>query len=126
MNRQPWIRWTVALLACAALRSQVSLQKAPVVYLGCPAVSTLPATLVEADVRRATPEWQLIERQQVDKTSARGRQLLSRMNRRIREAVRAVAVAAGRDLVIRARDLADPRGRDVADLTAEVIAALAD
>lgn len=126
MNHPFWIRWTMTLLACAALRGQVCLSKTSVVYLGCPTVSTRPATLAEADVRRATPEWKLIERHQIDTTSARGRQLLSRMHRRIREAVRIAATSAGRDLVTRAGDVVDPRGHGVADLTAEVLAALAE
>ncbi len=75
-------------------------------------------------MRAATPEWTLIERDGVDPQSARGRQLVARMNRRIREAVRAVAVQQGRDLVVRARDVKDDHGREVRDLTAAVVAQL--
>ena len=46
------------------------------------------------------------------------------MSRRIREAVREVAVQQGRDLVVRARDVKDDHGREVADLTAAVVAQL--
>ena len=126
MTRRTLIQLTAVLMTCIALRAQISLTKEHVVYLGCAAVTTSPATLDEAEVRRATPEWRIIEQQQVDLTSARGRQLVSRMNRRIREAVRVAAVECGCDLVTRAQDVADHRGRDVADLTTQVASLLSD
>jgi len=119
------LRFAAALLIAAACAvGQVKLHKEHVVYLGCAANTTAPATLVAADVRAATPEWILIERDGVDLQSARGRQLVVRMSRRIREAVREVAVQQGRDLVVRARDVKDDHGRDVRDLTAAVVAQL--
>jgi Skp family chaperone for outer membrane proteins len=46
------------------------------------------------------------------------------MHTRIRAAVRAVAVAEGRDLVVNRVDLLDARGREVVDLTRQVVAQL--
>ncbi len=119
------LRFALAALTLAAVAvGQVRLHKQPVVYLGCAANTTAPATLVAADVRSATPEWRLIERERVDLDSARGRQLCAAMGRRIRAAVREVAVASGRDLVVRAGDVRDDRGRTVMDLTTAVVAQL--
>ena len=83
--------------------------------------ATAPATLDAAKVRLATPEWQKIQRSGIDPNSARGKQLITKMNQRIRQAVKSVADAEGRDMVTRKKDMKDDRGRDVMDLTDLVV-----
>lgn len=109
-----------AFLATVA-SAQVTLKKGAVVYHGSAANTTAPASVKEKKVRAATPEWQKIEDEGIDPDSARGKQLITRMNKRIRKAVKSVAQAESRDLVTRKKDMKDDRGREVLDLTDEVI-----
>jgi Skp family chaperone for outer membrane proteins len=115
-------------LACLLLAwpvlGQVTLKRGAVVYHGSASNTTAPATIEETTVRDATPEWRKIQAEGIDPESAHGRQLLSQMHTRIRAAVRAVAVAEGRDLVVNRVDLLDARGREVVDLTRQVVAQL--
>jgi len=110
-----------AFLAATA-SAQVSLKKKAVVYVGSAANTSAPATVVEKKVRAATPEWKKIKSDGIDPDSARGKQLITRMNQRIRKAVKAVADSESRDLVTRKKDMRDDRGREVVDLTDLVIA----
>tara|TARA_R110002072_G_scaffold302737_2_gene488227 strand:- start:55623 stop:56003 length:381 start_codon:yes stop_codon:yes gene_type:complete len=114
---------SLLLFACLAsvVSAQVTLKKGAVVYLGSAANTTAPAAVVEKKVRAATPEWQKIEYQSIDPGSARGKQLISRMNERIRKAVRSVANSESHDLVTRKKDLKDARGRKVVELTDLVV-----
>ena len=75
----------------------------------------------ERKVRAATPEWQKIEDEGIDTQSARGKQLITKMNTRIRKAIKAVADSESCDMVTRKKDLKDDRGRSVVDLTDKVI-----
>lgn len=102
--------------------AQVTLKKRAVVYTGSAANTTAPATVSEKKVRAATPEWQKIQSQGIDPQSARGKQLITRMNARISKAVKSVADSESCDLVTRAKDLKDDRGRTVTDLTDLVVA----
>lgn len=111
----------LAVLCAVSLPAQVSLKKKAVVYVGSAANTTAPATLDAAKVRLATPEWQKIQRSGIDPNSARGKQLITKMNQRIRQAVKSVADAEGRDMVTRKKDMKDDRGRDVMDLTDLVV-----
>lgn len=105
----------------ASASAQVTLKRKAVVYVGSSANTTAPATVVETKVRAATPEWQKIEDEGIDTNSARGKQLITKMNQRIRKAVKAVADAENRDMVTRKKDMKDDRGREVVDLTDLVI-----
>ena len=111
----------LAVLLAASVSAQVTLKKKAVVYVGSAAITTAPATLDASKVRLATPEWKKIQGSGIDPSSARGKQLITKMNLRIRQAVKAVADAEGRDMVTRKKDLKDDRGRDVVDLTDLVI-----
>ena len=77
----------LSVFLSAAACAQVTLQKGAVVYTGSPANTTAPATIAETKVRAATPEWQKIEDEGIDPQSARGKQLITRMNSRISKAV---------------------------------------
>lgn len=116
----------VSLFMFAALSTtaaaQVTLKKGAKVYHGSAANTTAPATVKETKVRAATPEWQKIEDEGIDPQSARGKQLITKMNSRISRAIKSVADAESRDMVTRKKDLKDDRGRAVEDLTAKVIA----
>ncbi|MFN3244153.1 MAG: hypothetical protein ACE37K_21790 [Planctomycetota bacterium] len=106
----------------ATASAQVSLKKKAVVYVGSAANTSAPATLVAKKVRSATPEWKKIKSDGIDPDSARGKQLITKMNKRIRKAVKAVADSESRDMVTRKMDLRDDQGREVVDLTDLVIA----
>ena len=112
------------LVLTVAASAQVTLKRKAVVYIGSAANTSAPATVDEKKVRASTPEWQKIERDGIDPGSARGKQLITKMNDRIRKAVKSVADDEGRDMVTRKKDLKDDRGRDVADLTDAVISEL--
>lgn len=107
----------LSVLLAATASAQVTLKKKAVVYVGSAANTSAPATVDEKKVRGATPEWQKIRSAGIDPDSARGKQLITKMNQRIRQAVKSVADAENRDLVTRKKDLKDDRGRDVVDLT---------
>lgn len=111
----------LAVLLASSISAQVTLKKKAVVYVGSASNTSAPATLDAAKVRLATPEWKKIQSSGIDPNSARGKQLITKMNLRIRQAVKAVADAEGRDMVTRKKDLKDDRGRDVVDLTDLVI-----
>lgn len=113
-----------AVLAASAV-GQVSLKKKAVVYIGSAANTSAPATVVAKKVRAATPEWRKIVGSGIDPNSARGKQLITKMNERIRNAVQSVAGAENRDMVTRKKDMRDARGRDVVDITDLVIDELA-
>lgn len=111
----------LAALLVASASAQVSLKKKAVIYVGSAANTTAPATLDAAKVRLSTPEWKKIQRAGIDPASARGKQLITKMNQRIRTAVKSVADSEGRDMVTREKDMKDDRGREVMDLTDLVI-----
>ncbi|MGC6488815.1 MAG: hypothetical protein ACON4Z_14305 [Planctomycetota bacterium] len=111
----------LAILLAATVSAQVTLKKKAVVYVGSAANTTAPATLNASKVRLSTPEWKKIKSSGIDPDSARGKQLINKMNQRIRRAVKEVADAEGRDMVTRKKDMKDDRGRDVMDLTDLVI-----
>ena len=109
------------LTAASSLAAQVKVKRGAVVYTGSASNTTAPATVSEKKLRKATPEWQKIQDEDIDTDSARGKQLIVKMNQRIRRAVKNVASAESRDMVTRKRDLKDAQGRDVVDLTQKVI-----
>lgn len=109
------------VLLSASATAQVTLKKGAKVYHGSAANTTAPATIKEKKVRAATPEWQKIEDEGIDPQSARGKQLITKMNNRISQAIKSVADAESRDMVTRKKDLKDDRGRTVEDLTDKVI-----
>ena len=123
--RTNWIcSFVLSLLFATSAMGQVSLKKKAVVYVGSAANTSAPATVLETKVRGATPEWKKIKAEGIDTTSARGKQLITKMNQRIRKAVQAVADSEGRDMVTRAKDMKDDRGKPVADLTDLVVTEL--
>jgi Skp family chaperone for outer membrane proteins len=109
-------------MLAGAVCAQVTLKRGAVVYHGSAANTTAPATIDLKKVRAVTVEWQEIEAEGIEKESARGKQLLRKMNQRVREAAQAVAADESCDLVVREGDIADDQGRSVADLTELVIA----
>ena len=122
MRTNLFITMFLSAFLAATASAQVSLKKKAVVYIGSAANTTAPATVVAKKVRAATPEWKKIESDGIDPDSARGKQLITKMNQRIRKAVKAVADSENRDMVTRKKDMKDDRGRDVVDLTDLVIA----
>lgn len=102
----------------------VALQKTALVYVGSGAFCTRPATIDAAAVAAATTEWQEIQREKVREGSARHSLLKTAMHERILSACRKAAQERGYDLVVRAGDIADPRGLTVADLTTAVVGSL--
>ena len=109
------------LTVAASLAAQVKVKRGAVVYTGSASNTTAPATVNEKKLRKATPEWQKIQDEDIDTDSARGKQLIVKMNERIRRAVRNVATAEHRDMVTRKKDLKDALGREVVDLTQKVV-----
>jgi len=108
------------------LAAQVTLKRSAVVYCGNASNTSAPATIDETRVKEATKEWRKIQADGIDHSSAQGKQLLQQMNNTVREAVKAVAGDASRDLVVRKDDITDSKGREVADLTDKVVAKLAE
>lgn len=109
------------LLSCASLVAQVKVKRGAVVYTGSASNTSAPATVDEKKLREATPEWQAIKDEDIDPSSARGKQLIVKMNKRIREAVKSVASNESRDMVTRKKDLTDAQGKEVVDLTDKVV-----
>jgi hypothetical protein len=120
--RNPYRALFVALIVAAGpVLAQVTVKKGGVVYHGSASNTSAPATIDETKVRDATAEWKKIQAEDIDTDTAHGKQLLVQMNNRIRNAVKAVAEAEGRDMVARKDDITDKRGRDVLDLTDKVV-----
>lgn len=111
----------VLFLLAGGLLGQVTLKQGAVVYFGTATKTTAPASIDEDKVREATPEWKTIQAEGVKKGSARYKLLIAEMEKRIREAVRAAAEHSSNDLVVRSGDVEDAKGKEVADLTSEVI-----
>jgi Skp family chaperone for outer membrane proteins len=97
-----------------------------VVYVGSASNTSAPAIVDEAKLRDATAEWQRIQSEGIDPDSAQGKQLIVRMNQRIRDAVKGIAESQGRDMVVRKGDITDRQGRDVVDLTDQVVSRLGE
>lgn len=118
------IRLSSVLLSCLlclpSLVAQVTVKSGAVIYHGSASNTSAPATIDEAKVREATPEWKKIQAEGIDPDSAQGKQLMVRMNTRIQDAVQSVAAAENRDMVTRKDDITDRQGRDVTDLTDKV------
>jgi hypothetical protein len=116
----------IGLFVClGALPAQgVGLKKDAVVYCGSASNSTAPAAIDDDKVREATPEWKTIQSEGVKKGTARYKLLIAEMDKRIRAAVKAAAGRTSHDLVVNKGDVEDARGKEVADLTADVIARL--
>lgn len=89
--------------------------------VGSAAFCSRPATISMAQVEQATPEGREIRRDNVRRGSARYKLLQSRMHQRLLRVCQRVARDEGRDLVVRAGDIADDRGLQVVDLTADVL-----
>lgn len=121
MRTRPSLVFAMLFAVAAGVPAQVTLNRGAVVYQGSASNTTAPATIDDEKVRDATPEWQQITNEDIDVESARGKQLLVKMNQRIREAVKSVAATESRDMVTRKRDLKDDQGREVVDLTDKVI-----
>jgi hypothetical protein len=121
MSHLPRLLAAAFLLLAAPLVAQVGVKKGAVVYHGSASNTSAPATIDETKVKEATAEWKKIQAESIDTASAHGKQLLAQMNTRIREAVKAVAEAEGRDMVARKDDINDKQGRDVIDLTDKVV-----
>lgn len=110
----------LALLPLQSLLAQITVKSGAVVYHGSASNTSAPATIDEAKVKEATPEWKKMQAEAIDPDSAQGKQLVVRMNTRIQDAVRSVAAAENRDLVTRKDDISDRQGRDIVDLTDKV------
>jgi len=114
----------VLLLLSSGLVAQVSLKRKAIVYLGSSSNTTAPAEIDSDTVKKETEEWKEIEQESIDKTSARGKQLLQKMKKKIRKAVKAVARDNNYDLVVRIGDIADTQGKTVTDITTKVVTEL--
>ncbi|MEO6594302.1 MAG: hypothetical protein ABIP94_06080 [Planctomycetota bacterium] len=117
---------TMAAAIVVPLFAQVTLKRGAVVYFGSASNTSAPATVSETKLRDATKEWQKIQAEAIDHNSAQGKQLIAQMSSSMKEAVKAIAAAEGRDLVVRKDDITDQQGRDVVDLTDKVVAKLAE
>jgi Skp family chaperone for outer membrane proteins len=115
-----------SLLLAAAGHAQVAVKRGAVVYVGSASNTSAPAIVDEAKLRDATSEWQRIQNEGIDPDSAQGKQLIVRMNQRIRDAVKSIAESQGRDMVVRKGDITDRQGRDVVDLTDQVVSRLGE
>lgn len=115
-----------SLLLAAAGHAQVAVKRGAVVYVGSASNTSAPAIVDEAKLRDATAEWQRIQSEGIDPDSAQGKQLIVRMNQRIRDAVKGIAESQGRDMVVRKGDITDRQGRDVVDLTDQVVSRLGE
>ncbi len=113
--------FVVAVLLALPAAAQVKLKRGAVVYSGSATNTSAPATIDEAKVRESTQEWKQMQSEGIDPDSAQGKQILGKMNARIRSAVKDVAADESRDLVVRKDDISDTQGKDVADLTDKVI-----
>ena len=82
------------LLSATQSLAQVDLKTDAVVYFGSASNTSAPATIDQAKVRKATPEWQKIQAEGVRRGSARYILLMGEMDKRIRKAARAAASAA--------------------------------
>ena len=118
------MRLLVALVLSFTAVAQVTLKQDAVVYSGSASNTTAPASIDEARVRKATPEWQTIESEGVRRGSARYLLLIAEMDKRIRSAVQKAATKTSKDLVVRSGDVTDTKGKTVVDLTDDVIANL--
>jgi hypothetical protein len=116
--------WLVSLFLSFTAVAQVTLKQDAVVYSGSACNTTAPASIDEARVRKATPEWQTIEAEGVRRGSARYLLLVAEMDKRIRSAVQKAATKTSKDLVVRSGDVTDAKGKTVVDLTDDVIANL--
>ncbi|MCA8976870.1 MAG: OmpH family outer membrane protein [Planctomycetes bacterium] len=116
----------VMAFMASAISAQVTLKRGAVVYAGSAANTTAPATIDEKKVQEATEEWKKIEADGIDLDSARGKQLVQKMNAKVREAVKAIATDESRDLVVRKDDIIDDKGHEVVDLTDKVVKKLED
>jgi len=126
MHRLPHLLFAALLLVASQAVAQVVVKRGAVVYHGSASNTSAPAIIDEAKVRDATAEWKKIQAEGIDTNSAHGKQLLAQMNTRIREAVKAIAEAEGRDMVSRKDDITDKQGRDVVDLTDKVAGKVAE
>lgn len=115
-----------AIVSLAPMVAQVTVKRGAVVFHGSASNTTAPATVDEAKVRDATPEWKKIQADGIDVDSAQGKQLLGKMNTRIKEAVKDVASTESRDMVTRSDDISDKKGRAVVDLTDKVVTKLGE
>lgn len=126
MRRLPHLLFSVLVLVVGQVVAQVVVKRGAVVYHGSASNTSAPAIIDEAKVREATAEWKKIQAEGIDQSSAHGKQLIAQMNTRIREAVKAIAEAEGRDMVSRKDDITDKQGRDVVDLTDKVVGKVAE
>lgn len=122
MRHLPHCLLLAIAFALAPATAQVAVKKGAVVYHGSASNTSAPAVIQESKVKEATAEWKKIQAESIDTGSAQGKQLVVQMNNRIREAVKSVAEAEGRDMVARKCDITDKQGRDVVDLTDKVVA----
>ena len=116
------------MLTCLTLplAAQVTLKRGAVVYTGSGSNTTAPAVVDEAKVKEATKEWQKIQSEGIDPDSAQGKQLLQKMNSKVREAVKSIAQDESRDMVVRKDDILDKQGKEAVDLTDKVVAKLGE
>jgi len=111
-------------VATAPVAAQVDLRTDAVIYFGSACNSSGPATIDEIKVRNATPEWQQIRAHGISRGSARYILLMGAMDRKIRAAAQQAVAISGQDLLVRAGDITDRRGKTVVNLTSLVIANL--
>ena len=110
----------------APLAAQVTLKRGAVVYCGNASNTTAPAFVDEAKAKEATKEWQKIQSEGIDPDSAQGKQLLQKMNSKVREALKWVAQDESGDRVVRKDDFLDKQGKEAVDLTDKVVAKLGE
>ncbi len=119
-----WLGLSLFVLGAVAPAQGVALRKDAVVHLGSATNTTAPASIDKDKGKEATPEWKTIQSEGGKKGTARYKLLVAEMDKRIRAAVKAVASSGSHDLVVGKGGVENVRGKDVADITTEVIGKL--
>jgi len=121
---------SIAVTACAshgdrgAMKQKqrpVLLKKDAQVLFGSPAYCSQPATIELAKVRAATRQGQTIEEEGLRPGTARYRLLFAQMHKLVIAACAETARDVGFDLVVRSGDIRDAGGRNVGDMTKQLI-----
>ena len=91
------------------------------ILFGSPSICNRPATVDLDQLRASTPEWQKIQRDSIDRGSARYALLVDKMRTGLKARIQSAAMARDIDLVVAADDIVESNGLMIVDLTAEVL-----
>jgi hypothetical protein len=125
--RQQWITCCAVLVFALPAAAQsgrgLKVSRSDVLF-GNSLTTSAPAEVDLAECVAATPEGQTIEREGVEKGSARYSILIAKAQSRVRSVVATVAAAESRDCVVKKDSYRNPAGLEVVPLTSQVVAAL--